>query len=193
MWGTPQQDRVGVGDSPAAGVAGTRGGRWATPWTVPHLQDSPTPPQTTLWGAARPLTLGRWWGAHPAPNGGAASHVGSQGAPRAGGEGLPSPLGPLAQALPSALTQELLCLPTRGGGVQSHCTPQPAWDCTATPHPGTGVRRGGACQRPPSSPPPLPPARTPHPCSDDSPPPLGSAAPPRPGHSPREKPYVKWC
>lgn len=55
--------------------------------------------------------------------------------------GLCPPLGPTAQALPSALTRELLCLPT--GGAQPHCTPQPMWGSMASPQ-AKGATKGGA-------------------------------------------------
>lgn len=105
------------------------------------------------------------WGAHPAPDGWAASCVGSRGAPRARGLS-PAPSSPPAQALPSALTRELLCLPA-GVGAQPYCTPQPARGCTADP-----MARGllgqlkGCLWRAARCHPPLSPARTPPPCSD---------------------------
>lgn len=103
-WGRGERD-LALGECPQSwGSIGVRWGhptaaqggggctlhlRWqgpgrATPRTVPLLQDSPTPP-AALWGAAQPLTPERRWGARPAPDGWAASSVGSRSAPRARG------------------------------------------------------------------------------------------------------------
>lgn len=107
----------------------------------PHRLYCPTgialAPPNALWGAAQPLAPGRQWGAHPAPDGGAApSCVGSWRAPELGVSSQPPQ--PPAQALPSALTLGA-ALPANGGVAQPHCTPQPAWGCMAGPHPSLGV------------------------------------------------------
>lgn len=124
----------------------------------------------------------------PSPQEGGGGHILPRmgGLPVAWGPGVPPEPGgsaqlpsPPAQALPSALTRELLCLPARVG-AQPCRTPQPARGCTAAP-PGTGTAgaaEGVPVKGGPVSPPlpllaPLHPARMP---------PLGSAAPPRPGH-----------
>lgn len=97
--------------------------------------------------------------------------------------GLCPPLGPTAQALPSALTRELLCLPT--GGAQPHCTPQPMWGSMASPQ-AKGATKGGPAKGCPVSPPHLVLAPS-LPCSDAPPQPWqrctpsSRALPPTPG------------
>lgn len=93
---------------------GWQGPGRATPQTVPPLQDRPAPP-AALRGAAQPLTPGRRWGAHSAPDGWAASCVGSRGAPRARGL-CPAPSSPLCPGATKCTYPGAALPANRGGG-----------------------------------------------------------------------------
>lgn len=161
---------------------GWQGPGRATPQTVPPLQDSPAPPPAARRGAALPLTPGRRWGAHSAPDGWAASCVGSRGAPRARGL-CPAPSSPPAQALPSALTRELLCLPAGVGG-SALLYPTASEGLHSRPPHGTGT--AGAAEGVPVKGCPVSP---PYPCSHLSTllgcPPLAALHPLVPGTDPK--------
>lgn len=107
--------------------------------------------------------------------------------------GLCPPLGPTAQALPSALTRELLCLPT-GGGLGLTAPHSPCEALWPLPKP-SGQPRGGPQRDAQCHPLTLCSQPIPLTCSDAPHPNHGSAAPPHPGHCPPPlvKPYIKWC
>lgn len=166
--GAPQQDRVG--DSPAAGGTGTRGG-------------SPTD-CTPPWDAAQPLTTGKWGGTS-CPRWESCQSRGVLGCPRAGGGvSAQTPQPPCPGA--TKCTYPGAALPADGAGGTGGSAPLPPTASTGLhghPPPCCGGvcwgSQGRCLQRPPGVTHPSPAART---LLDSPPPPTWQRCTPRPGH-----------